>query len=137
MLGTRRFHDTALDLYCGDFRFFVADAIVCGKEDAQEDLPCEAVIPMAMGQSGFLTESLRGAQGLCVRHVSFAPFIGLLSGQKEGGARAAMEEVRSFLAARPPIKRITFVLDNKEDYGVFQKALYDTFTVTESGKHAP
>ena len=134
MLGLRHYQGVAIDLWLGDITEFAVDAMVQGANDParQPDrLPAKHVI-QARDPDAYVY-CLREAQRLQVLHISLPA----LSRAAET-AQIAMQSVKDFILEQRKkntnleLKRLTFVLDEKPIYLLFQQALFSTFISEES-----
>ncbi|MBP9708417.1 MAG: hypothetical protein KBD78_12305 [Oligoflexales bacterium] len=134
MLGLRHYQGVAIDLWLGDITEFAVDAMVQVSNDPArlpDRLPAKHVIQA--GDRNSYVYCLREAQRLQVQHIS----IPALSSTAET-AQIAMQSVKDFIFEQRKrntnleLKRLTFVLDEKPTYLLFQQALFSTFISEES-----
>lgn len=134
MLGLRHYQGVAIDLWLGDITEFAVDAMVVGSKDTArlpDRLPAKHVI-QARDPDAY-AYCLFEAQRLQAHHISLPA----LSSTEET-AQIAMQSVKDFIYEQRKrntnleLKRLTFVLNEKPTYLLFQQALFSTFISEES-----
>jgi hypothetical protein len=110
MLGIRNYRGIAVDLWLGPWQSFV----------------CDAGVFAGPGQE----EVLFDARTRGLRHLAFYTAVGDAELNTAARAEAAMSPLRGALDSLPnsaTIKRITFILNDKQQYFHYQAALFQLF----------
>ncbi len=101
MLGIRRFHGVAIDLFQGELRLFACDAAL---------------------DVGHLTAGLAEADAKGKRHIAVTA-----AGDPDAAFRLVQAHLEGRRAGGRGVQRISFVLHSLEQYYAFQDALFRTF----------
>jgi hypothetical protein len=110
VLGIRIIGDIQADLFVGDFREFVCD----GSFFAQEGL----------------AHGFNHAAALGLKHLGIvipAEYLKPSSDDDRSAIRLFMEDLKSHLSTKPPLRRVTLILEDLKDYKRYQEAFWRVF----------
>ena len=126
MLGIRRYHGCAIDVFQGDLATFVCDGLIHAVSQTIPHSETAQKYYSLTTDEHSLKDALLAPLQSDVRHLAFGP---LLTDAKKA-AEVMLTTFKTFLEGRKAgqkPQRLTCVVSDADSYQIFQKALFSTF----------